>query len=96
MWGILVSFLWTGVGWVFRAIVVKFGFYTALFLFVSEGIPFLVSSLGLNFSAVGAAFDNISPLASYFMGLVRLDIGIPMLISAHATAFTIRRLPVIG
>lgn len=86
------------ISWFFRAVVIKFLVMAALFVLVAELTPWLIETLGasLNTSALSSSFTSIPSGVWYFLDFFALDIGLPLMISAHITRFLIRRLPVIG
>jgi hypothetical protein len=47
-------------------------------------------------SALAGAFGNVGSDVWYFMDLCAFSYGAPLVISAYATRFIIRRIPVIG
>jgi len=86
------------VSWVIREVVVKFlviaAIYAALVLLVPMVVGFItpyISTAGLN-SAFAAVPDGVY----FFFYYMRLDVGLPLLISASIASFLIRRLPVVG
>jgi hypothetical protein len=86
------------VSWIVREVVVKFliiaAIYAALVLLVPMVVGFItpyISTAGLN-SAFGAVPDGVY----FFFYYMRLDVGLPLLISASIASFLIRRLPVVG
>ena len=97
MFGIIASALNVALGFVLRTVVVKFVTFFALF-FVTTGFVEVLHSSGLLPSASGirSAFAGAGPGLAFFFQLLALDVGLPMILSAWATRFIIRRLPVIG
>lgn len=92
------AILWSVVSWLLREVVVKFVVFSALFAVVSFLVPYAIEFLGALVDAGGLtnAFAGITPGMWYFLDLFRLDIGLPLCISALCSGFLIRRLPVIG
>ena len=84
MFGILISALNTLLGFVFRSLIIKFVVFFALYFVVQGFVEILVE------------FANLSDGFWYFINLSKLPQGISMIISAMATRFIIRRIPVIG
>lgn len=85
-------------GWLVRGAVVKASTFTAVLavlgFFVPMAVGFITPFLGVgNLSAV---FGAVSPGIWFFLDFFRIDIGVPLLLSALVTRFLIRRLPFIG
>jgi hypothetical protein len=97
MFAIMVSALNTALAWVFRVLVFKAMVFGVLYYITTEFTAAVLSHLGGNsVDALGGAIGGLPSGALYFIGVLRLDVGIPMIFSAYATGFAIRRLPVIG
>ncbi|MFZ6678700.1 DUF2523 family protein [Undibacterium sp. Tian12W] len=97
MFGILLSAFNVVLSFVVRSIIAKFFVFFALYLITTEFLQVLVAS-GI-FPSVGSlnsAFGGIPSSMWYFMQIFAIDTGISMMVSAAATAFLIRRIPVIG
>lgn len=94
----LAALLWSFVSWLLRDVVVKFLVLGAIFFAVAELTPLVIEALGTftNTQSLTAAFSGIPSGVYYFLNFFALDVGIPLLISAHVARFVIRRLPVIG
>ena len=84
--------------WLLRAVVVKFvvlsGIVGAVVFLVPLAVGWLAPFLGVD--SLNSAFAGLAPGAWYFLDLMRLDVGLPLVISAAVARFVIRRLPVIG
>lgn len=93
----LASLVSSVVSFVFSEIVIKFTVLLAVFLLVTLLFPFVISFLspftGANFLS---AFSSIPAHVWFFIDFFALDVGLPILISAHVSRFLIRRLPLIG
>jgi hypothetical protein len=97
MYGILVSALYTALGWIFRVVVFKAMVFGVLFYITTEFTQAVLTHLtGNSVDALGSAIGSLPSGALYFIGLLKLNVGLPLIFSAYATAFAIRRLPVIG
>jgi hypothetical protein len=95
MFGILLSALNTGLAWVFRSLLVKFGIFFALYFVTTEFVGF-VADLIPNVSTVNGPLSGIGAGTWYFMNVFMITQGLSMVVSAYATRFVIRRLPLIG
>jgi hypothetical protein len=97
MHAILVSAFNYVLGWVFRVLVFKAMVFGVLFYITTEFTSAVLSRMGsTSVDALGNAINGLPSGALYFIGVLRLDVGIPMIFAAYATGFAIRRLPVIG
>ena len=89
--------LWPLVSWIIREAVIKFVVLGALFFVIEALMPRLLAQLAVwSPSGITSAFSAIAPGVWWFLDKFALDVGVPLLLSAHVTAFTIRRIPVIG
>lgn len=97
MFGILLSAFNTALGFIFRSVVVKFVLFFGLFFVTTEFIQVLTSS-GLlpSSSSLNGLFGGIPPAVWYFLNLFSFSTGVSALVSAWATRFIIRRIPIIG
>ncbi|MDN2672862.1 DUF2523 family protein [Janthinobacterium sp. SUN026] len=100
LFGIFLSALRTALGFVFRSLVIKFVVFFALFFVVKELVNVLVSSNlypgATQVSALSSALSGIPESVWYFLDLFSISTGLSTVISAYATRFIIRRIPVIG
>ena len=97
MYTILLSAGWSLLSWLFRSVLIKFVLYFALFFFVSEGVQYLQSAGILpNASSLSGAFGSLGSDVWYFLDLCAFSYGAPLVISAYAARFVIRRIPFIG
>lgn len=90
--------LWSMISWMFREVVLKFLIMGAVFIVVSELTPLVAEYLGAFISPSGltSAFSGVPPGVWFFLDFFALDVGLPLLISAHISRFLIRRIPFIG
>jgi hypothetical protein len=95
MFGIVLSALFSIVGWLFRSVLVKFIFYFALFFITTEFIQILVPLLP-GASSLTAAFSAQTPGVWYFLDMFKVGFGVSACLSAFVLRFMIRRIPVIG
>jgi hypothetical protein len=84
------------IAWIVRGIVVKFGAYTAMFLFVTEVVKYLAAKMNIDSSKLASSFSALPEGSGYFITITRLDIGLQLIISAIILRFIIRRIPMIG
>lgn len=89
---------WQLLGWIYRAVIVKFVIFTAVFALVIFFVPLAAGFLSnfISTTAFTSAFSSLPAGIWYFCDLFRLDYGVPLLIAAFVSRFLIRRLPVIG
>jgi len=95
MFGIVLSALNSLAAWIFRSIVVKFAVYFALYFVCTEFFS-VIGGILPNASNLNSAFGGFTSGMWYFFDLLGLSTGLPMLISALAARFIIRRIPIIG
>ena len=95
MFGIVLSALNAVLGWVFRSILVKFGVFFALYFITTEFVG-LITHLIPNVSSVNGTMSAIGSSTWYFLNVFMITQGVSAVISAYATRFLIRRIPVIG
>lgn len=95
MFGILASAFNVVLGFVFRSLIVKFVLFFGLFFITTEFISVIGGLLPTGASLSGA-LGGIPAGVWYFLDLFNVSLGIPLLLSAWVTRFTIRRIPIIG
>ena len=96
---LVLSALYTAVGFLVKSTIGKFFLFFGLFFVTTEFVPILFSgatSLLPGTTAITNALSGLPPGIWYFLELMRIDIGLPAIISAWATRFVIRRIPIIG
>jgi hypothetical protein len=98
MWPMLLSFLWTAVSFIFRTVVIKFFIFSALFVLLTELLPIVLRLLNFSHFVAGmqGSMVHIPPSVWFFLNAFRFDVGVPLILTAYATRFIIRRLPVVG
>lgn len=97
MFGILLSAFNVVLGFVVRSIIGRFFAYFVMYFITTEFVAVLQSAGILpSASALTGAFGGIGSDVWYFMDLCAFGYGVPLLVSAYATRFIIRRIPVIG
>jgi hypothetical protein len=95
MFPIVVSALFSVVGWIFKSVLVKFVVFFALFFVATDFIGYLVLKLP-GASSLTAAFTGIPPGVWWFLDMFQIAAGVKMILAAYVTRFSIRRIPVIG
>ncbi len=95
MFGILLSALNTVLAWVFRSLLVKFGVFFALYFITTEFVGLIVHLIPSE-SSINGTMSAIGSSTWYFMNVFMISQGVSAVVSAYATRFLIRRIPVIG
>ncbi|MGO3890881.1 MAG: DUF2523 family protein [Paenalcaligenes sp.] len=95
MFGILVSAFNLVLAWLIRSVLVKFFVFFALYFITSEFIVFVIEMLP-NSTSVDGALAGIGSATWFFLDVFQVQAGLAMVVSAYATRFTIRRIPIIG
>jgi hypothetical protein len=95
MFGILLSAFNSILGFILRSVIVKFFIFFALFFVTSEFIP-LITGLLPSSASLNGSLSAIPSGVWFFLDLFNISAGIPLLLSAYATRFIIRRIPIIG
>jgi hypothetical protein len=100
LFGIFLSAINTALAFLLRSVLIKFVTFFALFFVVKEFVNFMVSSNlypgATQASTLSQAFGGIPNSVWYFLDLFSATTGFSTVISAFATRFIIRRIPVIG
>jgi Protein of unknown function (DUF2523) len=95
MFGIVLSVFNTALAWIFRSVLVKFILYFALFFVTSEFIG-LITNLIPDGSSINSTLAGIGASTWYFLDAFKVQTGLSLVVSAYATRFIIRRIPIIG
>lgn len=95
MFGILLSAFNSVLAWVFRSLLVKFAIFFGLYFITTEFVSVITSMLPTG-SAVTGAMASVTSSTWYFLDVFMVQTGISTVVSAYATRFIIRRIPVIG
>jgi hypothetical protein len=92
------AILYTVVVWVLRQVVVKFvvigAVYALLVILVPMAVGYVAPFIGA--SSLTSLFAAVPDGVYFFLYFFRLDVGLPLTISAFIAGFLIRRLPLIG
>jgi hypothetical protein len=97
MWSFFTSAINVALGFIFKLGTIKFVVFGALSLLLAPLMSLLmglIDSTGLN--GIPSLVGQLPSDILFYMGVFRLDVGLPMLIAAMLTRFFIRRLPVVG
>ncbi len=95
MWAILLSAVNTLIAWIFRAVVIKFVIFTAVYLCISEVLPLITERLPV-VSDISSLFNSLPSSVLWFLNLFSFDVALPVVVSAMFTRFFIRRIPFIN
>ena len=84
--------------WFLRSALLKATLLGILFAAVAMLVPKIISHIApfIGTAALNNAFANIPPGVWFFIDVLRLDVGLPLVIAAFIARFLIRRIPVIG
>jgi hypothetical protein len=90
--------LWAIVSWFTRTVVLKFVIMGIIYIIVSQLTPLIITFISGFVSPAGltTVFSAIPSGVWFFLDFFALDVGLPLVISAYATRFMIRRIPFIG
>jgi Protein of unknown function (DUF2523) len=95
MFGIVFSALMGMLGWVFKSLLVKFVLFFGLFFVTTEFVA-LITNLIPDGSSINGTLSGIGASTWYFLDAFQIQTGISLVVSAYATRFIIRRIPIIG
>lgn len=95
MFGILVSAFNSVLAWIVRSVLVKFVVFFALYFITTEFVAVITVLLPTS-SPLNGALSGIAANTAYFLDVFALQSGLSLVVSAYATRFLIRRIPVIG
>ena len=79
----------------FRSLLVKFGVFFALYFITSEFVGLLVNLIP-GTSSINGTLSGLGAGTFYFLNFFMFTQGLSMVVSAYATRFVIRRIPIIG
>ena len=92
------AILYTVVVWVLRQVVVKFVVIGAVYALLVILVPMVVGYVApfIGTGSLNSLFAAVPDSVYFFFYFFRLDVGLPLTISALIAGFLIRRLPLIG
>ncbi|MDM8356038.1 DUF2523 family protein [Pandoraea communis] len=94
---ILLSGLNSALQFVFRSVVIKFAMFFGLWYVTSEFVDVLKgSSLLPNATALANALGSLPPGVWYWLELLAVPQGLPIVLAAMGNKFVIRRIPLLG
>ncbi|VVE74030.1 hypothetical protein PAN31117_04831 [Pandoraea anapnoica] len=97
LFAFLLSGINVGLHFVFRALIVKFVIFFALWYVTTEFVQVLTSAGVLpNPNSLSGAFVNLPSSAWYWLDLLAIPQGLPLVLAAMANRFIIRRIPMLG
>ncbi|MDY4334382.1 DUF2523 family protein [Pectobacterium brasiliense] len=92
----MLAALYSGLSFLLRSVVMKFGIMFALFFVVQEFIPVLLSLINISPLPLVDLFSQLPDAVWYFLNLFQVPTGISLMVSAIIARFIIRRIPLIG
>ncbi len=95
MFGILLSAFNSVLAWLVRSVLIKFALFFGLYFVTTEFVAVITSILPTG-SAVTGALGSLASSTWYFLDVFMFQTGLSMVVSAYATRFIIRRIPLIG
>ncbi|MEB0137647.1 MULTISPECIES: DUF2523 family protein [unclassified Undibacterium] len=95
MFGIVLSVFNTALAWLVRSVLVKFVVFFGLYFITTEFVS-VITNLLPSSSSLNGALSSIAANTAYFLDVFALQAGLSLVVSAYATRFLIRRLPIIG
>lgn len=92
------ALLWSIVGWLVREVLIKFIALAVVFALITVFMPMVFKWLApfIKTSSLTAAWASVPAGVWWLLDAFKLDVGVPLLISAWVARFMIRRLPVVG
>lgn len=92
------ALLWGVLTWFLRAVVVKFLVMAVAVVVVSQLLPIVGNLIGsfVSASSLTSAWSALTAGEWFFLDFFRLDVGVPLVVSAYIARFLIRRIPFIG
>lgn len=95
MFPIIFAALSNIVMFLLRGTVIKFMLFGALFYFVIDFVPNILSFMEIDID-LGSSINDLPSGVLYFMNIVDFSTFIKIVLSAYISRFVIRRLPIVG
>ncbi len=94
----MLNILYVFGAWLVRAVVIKAAVLAGVLGLLAVVVPYAISVLAPYISTAGLdnAFAGIGPGIWWGLDFLRLDYGLPLVLSASVAGFLIRRIPGIG
>lgn len=82
---------------ILKGSIIKFVIFTGLYYIVTELTNVAIKMIDVSgMNSIGSLITGLPADVLFFLGVFRLEIGLPMIIAAFVIRFGIRRLPIIG
>ncbi|MCL6353239.1 DUF2523 family protein [Pectobacterium polaris] len=92
----MLASLYSGLSFLLRSVVMKFGIMFALFFVVQEFVPVLLSLVNVSPLPLVELFNQLPDSVWFFLNIFQVPTGITLMISSIIARFIIRRIPLIG
>lgn len=97
MFAILIDFLYSAVGWLFKAVLMKGLLFAVFALITAEFMKYLVGHIpGMDGGTISSQIGGLGSGVLYLLGMLKVDVGLPIIVGAYVARFCIRRIPFIG
>lgn len=92
------ALLWSIASWFVRDVLVKFIVLAAVYALLTMFLPIIFQWIApyIKVGNLTSAFSSVPSGVWWLLDILRLDIGVPALISAWVVRFYIRRVPMVG
>jgi len=97
MFGIIKSAINYLLDFLLKGSIIKFVLFTGLYYIVTELGSLVMAKIDKSgLTSISGMVTGLPSDVLFFMGVFRLEVGLPMIIAAFVVRFAIRRLPIIG
>jgi hypothetical protein len=97
MFAVVAAAFRYALGWIVSGTVVKFVVFAGLSYVIAAVVAVIADKVDFEgMSGIGGLLSDLPNDFLFYIGLFRLDLGIPMIIAAYVVRFGIRRLPIVG